>query len=268
MSTNSFSLDGRTIVITGGAGNLGRAFVTAAIDAGARVAIFDRTMIDTGEIANADDDNLSQLEVDVTDRASIETALADIEARWETPHGIVNAAALDSPPDAPVEENGPFETYPEESWDRVMSVNAKGVFLCCQVVGSAMAKAGRGSIVNIASIYGALSPDQNLYEYRRQRGETFFKPVAYSASKSSLYNLTRYIATYWARQGVRTNSVTFGGVFDEQDPEFLERYLPKVPLGRMAEPDDYTGPILFLLSDASRYMTGADLVIDGGFSAW
>jgi len=264
MTSDPFRLDGATVVLTGGAGQLGQAFAAALLDAGARVAIFDMAAAEP----MADSDRLMQLRVDVTDRASIEDACARVVADWSAPHGLVNAAALDSPPDAPAEENGPFETYPEASWDRVMSVNAKGVFLTCQVVGGAMAAEGRGTIVNIASIYGALSPDQGLYEYRRTRDETFFKPVAYSASKSSLYNLTRYIATYWAPKGVRANTVTFAGVFADQDPGFLERYVPKVPLGRMAEPDDYTGPIVFLLSDASRYMTGADLVVDGGFSAW
>jgi len=268
MSCDHFSLSGRTIVITGGSGKLGDAFVSAALQAGAKVAVFDLEQPSTKTKPMTDGRDLAYYNVDVTDRDSIEEALSKIEIRWDTPHGIVNAAALDSPPDASIEENGPFEEYPEASWDKVMSVNSKGVFLCCQVIGSAMARAGRGSIVNIASIYGTLSPDQNLYEYRRKRGEIFYKPVAYAASKSSLYNLTRYVATYWAPKGVRANTVTFAGVYDNQDPEFLELYLPKVPLGRMAAPEDYTGPIVFLLSDASRYMTGSDLLVDGGFSAW
>ena len=121
--------------------------------------------------------------------------------------------------------------------------------------------------INIGSIYGVVSPDQALYQYRRDDGEVFFKPVAYSVSKSALYNLTRYLAVYWGAQNVRVNTLTFAGVFNRQDPRFLERYLPKVPLGRMAEADDYTGPIVFLLSDAARYMTGANLVVDGGFTA-
>ena len=192
------------------------------------------------------------------------------------PTGLINNAALDSPPDSDANETGPFESYPESSWDKVMDVNVKGVFLCCQVFGLAMANAGRGSIINVASIYGAVSPDQSLYEYRRRRGETFFKPVAYSASKSAIYNLTRYIAVYWGQKNVRCNSVTFAGVFNNQDTEFLELYARKIPLrrspvdnsrGGMAAPDDYVGAAIFLLSDASSYMTGADLRLDGGFLA-
>ena len=180
----------------------------------------------------------------------------------------MNNAALDSPPDAPPEEVGPFETYPEASFDEVMDVNVKGVVLCCQVVGAAMAEAGRGSIVNISSVYGLLSPPQDLYEFRRTAGETFFKPVAYSVSKSALLNLTRYLATYWAKAGVRVNTLTLGGIFDEQPQEFLDAYGARVPLGRMAEAGEALGAVVFLASDASSYVTGANLVVDGGWSAW
>ncbi len=257
-----FDIENRVIVLTGGAGQLGNAFSAALRLQGARVAVFDAAA------GNTKVDGLITCRVDVTRREEIEAAVEIVIDAWGPPDGLINAAALDSPPDASADENGPFETYPVESWDRVMDVNVKGVFLACQVVGGAMAKAGRGSVVNVGSIYGALSPDQSLYEYRRKRGETFYKPVAYSASKSALYNLTRYLAVYWAPRGIRVNTVTFAGVFNRQDSEFLENYLKKVPLGRMAEPEDYTGPITFLLSDAARYMTGADLVVDGGFSSW
>ena len=262
---SDFSLAKRTIVVTGGLGQLGTTFCRSLRAAGANVAIFDISAKNT----NSEQDlGQSIHRVDVTDSASISAALDEVISLWGVPHGLLNAAALDSPPGAPADENGPFETYPVESWDRVMAVNAKGVFLTCQAVGGLMAQAGRGSIINVASIYGALSPDQSLYEDRRKGGEAFFKPVAYSASKSALYNLTRYLATYWAANNVRVNTVTFAGVFFNQDQGFLDRYLPKVPMGRMANPEDYVGPVIFLLSDASRYMTGADLVVDGGFSAW
>lgn len=269
--SGSLPLDGRVIVVTGGLGQLGREFTKALLSAGARVAVVDLAV--TAETASqhgvpgyADDQLFVQC--DVTRRRSVNGALEQIAARWGVPHGLVNNAALDSPPDASADENGPFESFPESSWDRVMEVNAKGVFLACQVIGGAMAQAGRGSIINVSSIYGVVSPDQSLYEYRRQRGETFFKPVAYSASKSALLNLTRYLATYWAPRGVRVNSMILGGVFNNQDPRFLEGYHRRVPLGRMARPDEYNGGMLFLLSDASSYMTGAELVMDGGWTAW
>jgi NAD(P)-dependent dehydrogenase (short-subunit alcohol dehydrogenase family) len=246
-------------------------YARAFLDAGARVAALD-SHIDDAAVrrrfpTHASSDALLVLQADVTDRASLERALAAIETRWGVPDVLVNNAALDAPPDAPAAENGPFETYPEESWDKVMAVNAKGVLLCCQVFGGAMAKAGRGSIVNIGSIYGVVSPDQSLYEHRRQDGDAFFKPVAYSASKASLLMLTRYLATYWGARGVRVNSLTLGGVFNEQHPDFVKRYTARVPLGRMAAAEDYVGPVLFLASDAARYMTGANMVVDGGWTA-
>ncbi len=264
MSRTLFDLTGRVVVITGGLGQLGRQYTRALREAGARVAVWDLSLPQRPQ----DDQGVFYQQADVTDRASLAAALEELTRRWDTPHGLINNAALDSPPDAPARENGPFETYPQASWDRVMEVNAKGVFLACQVVGGAMARAGRGSIVNVCSIYGLVSPDQGIYEYRRRRGETFYKPVAYSASKSALLNLTRYLATYWAGAGVRVNTLTLGGVFNHQEPEFLEAYCARVPLGRMAREDEYNGAVIFLLSDASSYMTGSNLVIDGGWTAW
>ena len=264
-----FSVRDRVVVVTGGAGRLGRSFCKSLLARGARVAVLD--VAEAAELAfdeTPSDASLRFEFADVADRASLAAALARITRDWGVPHGLVNAAAIDAQPDAPAEENGPFETYPVDSWDKVMSVNVKGVMLACQTIGAAMARAGRGAIVNIASIYGVVSPDQSLYDYRRQRGENFYKPIAYSVSKSALLNLTRYLATYWAKRGVRVNTLTPGGVFAGQDREFLDGYQARVPLGRMAREDEYDGALLFLLSDASSYMTGANLVIDGGWTAW
>ena len=256
-----FDLSGRVAVVTGGMGQLGAAYATGLAERGVRVAVFD---VASGQTA----DGVQAYEVDVTDRSSIEAALREVVSAWGVPQVLINNAALDSPPDAPEEEVGPFETYPEASFDKVMDVNVKGTLLCCQAVGAEMAKAGRGSIVNISSVYGMLSPQQDLYDFRRRGGETFFKPVAYSVSKSAVFNLTRYLATYWAGSGVRVNTLTLGGVFNEQPAEFLDAYAARVPLGRMAEPREALGALLFLASDASSYVTGANLVVDGGWSAW
>ncbi|MBW7850424.1 MAG: SDR family oxidoreductase [Rhodospirillales bacterium] len=272
MTDKLFDVSGTVAVVTGGLGQLGAQYAKAFLERGGRVVIFD--VHDDREKARGrlgawvDDERLLLCAVDVTDRASIEGALAAAEARFGTPDVLINNAGIDTPPDVPAAlEVGPFETYPADSWDRVMAVNVKGVFLCCQVVGGAMAKAGRGSIINVSSIYGVVSPDQNIYEYRRQRGEVFFKPVAYSASKSALINLTHYLATYWARQGVRVNTLVIAGVFANQDPGFLAAYEGRIPIGRMANEDEYCGAVLFLASPASTYMTGASLVVDGGWTA-
>ena len=266
MPRDVFDLTGRVVVVTGAFGQLGKQFCTALLQRGARIVALDR--IPDPKASLGASDRVLPLCADVTDRTGLEAALDVVEKRFGVPHGLVNAAALDSPPGAPAAENGPFETYPEGSWDQVMAVNVKGTMLMCQVIGGRMAAAGRGSIVNVSSIYGVVSPDQRLYEYRRAGGEEFFKPVAYAASKSAVLNLTRYLATYWATSNVRVNTVTFGGVFNNQDEQFLAGYAARVPLGRMARPDEYNGAIVFLLSDASSYMTGSNLVLDGGWTAW
>lgn len=265
MPVNLFDVQDKIVVVTGGLGQLGRQFTQALLERGAKVAIFD---LNVQRSTLAPHENLRLLEASITRRDSIEAALGEVAGFWGAPHALINNAALDAPPSAPAEENGPFETYPESSWDKVMDVNVKGVFMCCQVVGGAMAEARRGSIVNISSIYGLVSPNQSIYEYRRAGGQQFYKPVAYSVSKSALFNLTRYLATYWAGQGVRVNTLTFAGVFNNQPEEFLKAYLPHVPLGRMAREDDYNGAVIFLVSEASSYMTGSNMIIDGGWTAW
>ena len=272
MSGELFDIENRVVVVAGGLGQLGRQFSFSLSECGAKVAIFDLAAGEKGAAsplrAGIHEGKLCVLPVDVTKRESIAAGLAQVKAMWGVPHALINAAALDSPPDAPATENGPFENYPESSWDRVLDVNLKGVFLCCQVAGAEMANAGRGSIINIGSIYGSVSPDQRIYEYRRGSGSSFFKPIAYSASKSALINLTRYLATYWAERNVRVNMLTLGGVFNNQDAEFLKEYCARVPMGRMAREDEYNGAVVFLISDASAYMTGSNLVLDGGWTAW
>ncbi len=261
MTDALFDVSGRVAVVTGGMGQLGAVYAAGLAERGMKVAIFDVAGGETPEGARA-------FEVDVTSRASIEAAAEAVEAEWGVPHLLVNNAGLDSPPDAPAEEVGPFESYPEDSFDAVLDVNVKGVFQCCQVIGGAMAREGRGSIVNVSSIYGLLSPVQDLYAFRREQGETFVKPVAYSVSKSAILNLTRYLATYWAKSGVRVNTLTLGGVWNDQPAEFLEAYAARAPMGRMLEAREALGSVVFLASDASSYVTGANLVVDGGWSAW
>ncbi len=261
MTDALFDLSDRVAVVTGGMGQLGSVYAEGLAGRGMRVAIFDVAAGDTP-------DGVTAYEVDVTDRAALEQAAGAVEAEWGVPHLLVNNAGLDSPPDAPADDVGPFETYPEESFDAVMDVNVKGTFLACQVVGGAMAREGRGSIVNVSSIYGLLSPVQDLYEFRRESGETFVKPVAYSVSKSAILNLTRYLATYWAKAGVRVNTLTLAGVWNDQPAEFLEAYNARVPMGRMLRAEEALGAVVFLGSDASSYVTGANLVVDGGWSAW
>ena len=259
----SFGLEGRVVAVTGSAGQLGRQYCGALRAVGARVLALDL------KDETSDDAGILCVKTDVTCRSDLESALASCrKAFGDVPHGLINNAGIDSPPDAPATENGPFETYPLASLEKVLAANVIGVVVCTQVFGQAMAAQGRGSIINISSTYGLVSPDQRLYAYRRKKGDQFYKPAGYSVSKSALLNLTRYAATYWGARGVRVNTLTLGGVYNDQDSEFVKAYSDRVPLGRMAKPDEYNGAILFLLSDLSSYMTGANLVVDGGWTAW
>lgn len=269
MSQDSlFDVSGEIVLITGVSGQLGGEYARAFLKRGACVVGMDVRPSAGCEALQSDyADRFLFCPSDVTSKASLQRVLEQASGSFGVPTVLINNAAIDSPPSAPPEENGPFEDYPEASWDKVIDVNLKGVYLCCQVFGGAMAKVGKGSIINVASIYGVVSPDQNLYEYRRQRGETFFKPVAYSASKSGILNLTRYLAVYWATKGVRVNSLTIAGVFANQEQAFLDAYCGRIPVGKMASLDEYNGSVLFLASAASQYMTGSNLVVDGGWTA-
>lgn len=263
-----FDVSHEIVLITGVSGQLGIEYTKAFLQRDACVVGLDVRLSAACEILSQDyPDNFLFSAADVTEKTSLQRALTEVAKRFGTPTVVINNAAIDSPPSAPPEENGPFEEYPEASWDKVMDVNLKGVYHCCQVFGGAMATKGKGSIINVASIYGVVSPDQNLYEYRRQRGETFYKPVAYTVSKSGVLNLTRYLAVYWAKKNVRVNTLTIAGVFNNQEQAFLDAYCGRIPVGRMANADDYNGAVLFLASPASRYMTGANLVVDGGWTA-
>lgn len=266
--SDQFDVSNEIVLITGVSGQLGFEYAKVFLERGAKVVGLDVGMSPSSGGLSKEHPNQFLFSIaDVTDKKSLRGTLVDAERRFGTPTVLINNAAIDSPPSAPQEENGPFEDYPEASWDKVMDVNLKGVYLCCQIFGGAMAIKQKGTIINVASVYGLVSPDQSMYEYRRQRGEIFYKPVAYAVSKSGILNLTRYLAVYWARKNVRVNSLTIAGVFNNQEKTFLDMYCRRIPIGRMADPQDYNGAVIFLASQASRYMTGANLVVDGGWTA-
>ena len=269
MQTDSlFDVSNEVVVITGAAGLLGYEYAKAFLIRGARVVGIDQAHSNRSEDLERlfPQKYLHQI-VDVSSKTSLQAAAAESEGRFGVASVLINNAAIDSPPSAPIEQNGPFEDYPESVWDQVMEVNLKGVFLTCQIYGARMASAGHGSIINIASIYGVVSPDQGLYAYRRERGEQFFKPIGYAVSKSGILNLSRYLAVYWAKSGVRVNTLTLAGVENAQEGDFLKNYCERIPCGRMASADEYNGSVLFLASRASSYMTGSNLVVDGGWTA-
>ncbi|MHA1313172.1 MAG: SDR family oxidoreductase [Candidatus Helarchaeota archaeon] len=265
-----FDLTGKIAIVTGGLGQLGTQYTKILLEAGAKVAVFDIKIdkLNSFYLSNKDNPNLEIIKVDITKKKSIKDGTKNVIEKFGVPSILINNAALDTPPGNPAAENGPFEEYPESFLDKTYAVNLKGMIFCCQVIGKIMAENQHGSIINISSIYGYISPDQRIYEYLEKDGNKFFKPISYSVTKAAVLNLTRYLATYWAGKKVRVNSLTLGGVFNNQDEEFLKGYCQRVPLGRMANEDEYNGAILFLASDASSYMTGSNLIIDGGFTAW
>lgn len=268
-----FSVDGRIAVVTGGLGQLGTQFSKSLAEAGAKVAIYSRRPFSKEQIATKFpglEDRIKVYVASVTDKSALEAATEQLVKDWGVPHILVNNAGIDSKPDGSAEQNAPFEVYPQKYWDEIIDTNLTGVMLTSQVVGSRMAAERRGSIINVGSMYGMVSPNQALYAYREKRdGVPFIKAVSYAASKSGLLNLTRYLATYWAPKNVRVNIISFGGVKTASfDKEFVEAFLQRVPLGRQAEIDEYNGVIRFLASDASTYMTGSNVVVDGGFTAW
>lgn len=276
MKDELFDVSGKIVVITGGLGQIGAEFVKEFITRGSMVAVLSRSanqekaenVLGT-DIANSQ--NIALYSVDITDKESISKALDQIENTWGTPDVLINNAGIDTQPSAPPEVSGPFEQFPVEVFREVVDTNLTGTFLMIQAVGSRLVKAGKsGSIINVGSIYGMVSPIQDIYAYKGEKtGVPFIKPVAYSAAKSGMYNLTRYCATYWGRKGIRVNTFTPSGVWrDTQDKEFQDNYCSRMPMGRMAQADEYNGGIIFLASDASRYMTGSNLIMDGGWTAW
>jgi NAD(P)-dependent dehydrogenase (short-subunit alcohol dehydrogenase family) len=266
-----FSLEGEIAVVTGGLGKLGPIWIEVLLDAGASVFVLDRPGQEISEqfseIQRRFKDNRLRLAyTDVRDRLALETVCKECLEIFGVPSILVNNAGIDRPPDQP-QEGYLLEDISMEENREIFEVNTMGLFLVTQVFGSEMVKAGRGSIINIGSLYASVSPDWRFYDHI-QIDPPFLKPPAYGASKAAVVNLTKYLATHWAPHGVRVNALSPGGVLGDQDEEFKRKFCHRVPLGRMATANDLGGPLLFLASQASSYVTGIELVVDGGFTAW
>lgn len=250
-------LDGRVAIVTGALGKLGPVWTSALAEAGATVVGLD---LEPG----SSEVRLEQ--ADVTDRDALKQVRAQLEEEGLDPVSVlVNNAGIDQPPEAEARMYA-IEDFPLDDFRRTLDVNLVGTFNATQVFGSSMRDAGRGSIVNVGSLYASVAPDPAFYDHLGL-DPPFLKPAAYGASKAGVLALTRYFAKLWGPSGVRVNALSPGGVLGGQDEEFLRKYCARVPLGRMAEPADLRGPLLFLASDASRYVTGHDLRVDGGFTA-
>ena len=273
MADNLFSLKDRVIVITGAAGLLGRQHAEAVAQAGGTPVLLDLAAESVERLAG--DLNArhgvpaSGYAVDITREAAVESHCAALLARYGHIDGLVNNSANNPKVEGDGTKNfSRLENFPLAAWDADVAVGLTGAFLCAKHYGAAIARQG-GSIVNIASDLGLIAPDQRLY---RKPGlpadQQPVKPVTYSVVKSGLIGLTRYLATYWVEQGVRCNALCPGGVENNQDPAFIKEVASRIPMGRMARPDEYQGALLFLLSEASSYVNGAVLAADGGRTAW
>jgi NAD(P)-dependent dehydrogenase (short-subunit alcohol dehydrogenase family) len=272
---NKFCLDEKVALITGSAGLLGVQHAVALLDCGASVIITD---VDENALENIktqfnkkDYDRIYVKKMDVTDKSSIEQVLDFAVKEFGGVHILVNNAAIDPKVDAKNKliEASRFETFSLEQWNFQLNVGLTGAFLCSQVFGKWMAEHDGGAILNIASDLSVIAPDQRLY--RQEKLSTAMqpvKPVTYSVIKTGLIGLTRYLATYWAYKRVRVNALSPGGVYTDQPAAFVKRLSDLIPMGRMANVDEYRSAVQFLCSDASSYMTGQNIVIDGGRSVW
>jgi 2-deoxy-D-gluconate 3-dehydrogenase len=269
---DKFRMDGQVAVVTGGAGLLGRQFCRTLAQAGAAVVVADlnrMTAITLAENLQKDGYQAIGTGVDVTDTVSVEDMVAAALNHFGRLDVLVCSAAMDPKFDAEhaaQQQGNAFETYPLEAWRQALDVNLTGMFLSAQAAVKPMLAQNHGVIINICSTYGLVGPDQRIYQRPGQPPQ--YKPVFYSVTKAGVLGLTRYLATYYAGRNIRVNALTPGGVYNQHDPLFVENYSYRTVMGRMAEQDEMNGALLFLASDASSYMTGANLVVDGGWTAW
>jgi 2-deoxy-D-gluconate 3-dehydrogenase len=268
-----FDLAGQTAVVTGGAGLLGEQFSRTLAEAGACVVVADVNGQAAGQVAEklAQDGYAARgVAVDVTRPDSVQAMVEQAVQAFGRLDILVNSAALDPKFDLDHQSQqgaNAFETYPLAAWEDALRVNLTGMFLCCQAAVKPMLAQDHGVFINICSTYGLVGPDQRIYRKPGQAAQSY-KPVFYSVTKAGVLGLTHYLATYYAGTQIRANALTPGGVYNNHDEVFVQQYSARTVLGRMARQDEMNGALLFLASDASTYMTGANLVVDGGWTAW
>ncbi len=259
-----FDLTDKVVIITGSSGMLGTQYAYGLSECGANVILADidisKSKITEKQIKKKFSTDPMSIKLDLTNKESILSMTSTILKKYSKIDVLINNAAYQG--NSKIRSSG-FENLELETWNQAIDVNLTGVFLCCQSIGKQMIKQKSGNIINIASTYGLVGPDQRIYGKSGQNSAIF-----YAATKSAIINLTRYLATYWEGNGIRVNTFSPGGVENNQDPNFIKKYSKKTPLGRMAKKDEYVGSIIFLASDASSYMTGSNLIVDGGWTAW
>lgn len=264
-----FSLNGKVSIVTGALGLIGKEHCRALSEAGSSVVVADLDGKGCMEFAKKLGNDSIGVSLDVTTKESIIKVNEQVISKYGKIDVLINNAAINDMFENPAMalEKSKFENYPLEMWQKSMDVNVTGAFLCSQIFGSVMAERGNGSIINVASTYGITAPDQSLYKDEAGR-QKFYKSAAYPATKGAVISFTKFLAAYWGSKGVRVNTLSPGGVENSQDEFFVENYSKRTPLGRMADKTDYKGAVVFLASDASSYMTGANLVVDGGWTTW
>lgn len=269
---DKFNMKGRTVLVTGGGGLLGRQFALALAQAGADVMLADlayEAAADQAEVIRAEGLSAAALAVDVVDPDSTRAMVEQTLARFGRLDVLINSAALDpkfDPQHQSEQAANAFETYALEAWRKALDVNLTGMFLASQAAVQPMLAQSQGVIINICSTYGMNGPDQRIYS--RPDGTQSYKPVYYSVTKAGVLGFTRYLAAYYAGKNIRVNALTPGGVYNQHDEVFVKAYSAKTILGRMANIDEMSAAMLFLASDASSYMTGANMIVDGGWTAW
>jgi len=271
MISKLFDLEGRNIVITGASGLLGSQYANTLSSAGANIILLDINTAKNEKLKSSlvkkYKNKISAYTLDISDQTEVNKTSKKIMKDFKKIDGLINNAAYTSKGAKEKSDNafGSFENFPIDIWQKSLDINLSGVFFCSQTFGKIMAKQGKGVIVNIASTYGLVGADQRIY------GNSGLNlPISYAATKGAIINFTRYLAAYWHGKNIRVNTLSPGGVMDKtyQEKSFIKKYSEKTILGRMANKDEYNGAILFLISDASSYMTGANLVVDGGWTSW
>lgn len=256
-----FNIEGKIIILTGATGLLGAEYAKYLSNLGAKVVAVDISEEGFDKIKEqVKQENVLFVRADISKEDQVQKILNASLEKYGKVDILVNNACYN--PKTPA-VHGPFENFPLEEWQKLLDVNLTGIFLCSKIIGSYMAKNGGGVIVNVSSTYGLVGADQRIYGTSGINSN-----LAYAATKSGVLNMTRWMASYWHKNKIRVNTLTPGGVFNNQAPDFLNNYNAKTMLGRMANKDDYVAGLLYLISDASKYMTGANLVIDGGWTAW
>lgn len=272
--SSEFDLTGKVILVTGAAGLIGRAVCDAYAAYGANLVVTDVTPGAVEDLAgtlrgSAGGDRVLGVAADVTNGADVDALFAAAQKAFGRLDVLVNLAAIDAKFDAAVSAVEPtrFENFPIALWERSVAVNATGLVRVTQAAARVMLAQGSGNIINVASTYSLVAPNQDLYRYPGESRQTY-KPVDYVGTKSMVPNFTRYLATLYGRDGIRANCIVPHGVFNNHPEAFQTNFARLSPLGRMCRPEELRGPFVFLASDASSYMTGATLVIDGGWTAW